>query len=264
MIMITGSDGFIGKNLVEYFKNKGEELELVPDYGQFYFHKWREIKKIYHFGAISSTTCTDTEKLIKHNVSYTIELFQFANDYNIPVVYASSASVYGNQYSTHINPLNQYALSKAIVDQHLLDIIDKYQTNIVGLRIFNAYGKYEDHKGEQASVIHKFIRQAKDTGIIKIFKGSFRIYRDFICVDDIIKCALLDNTTGIYDIGTGRSESILEIAEAISNKYNAKIEEIDFPEHLKYKYQYYTRAILESPYKLDFTSPYLWIQKNDL
>ena len=67
--------------------------------------------------------------------------------------------------------------------------------------------------------------------------------RDFIYVDDVVDLVLNHKGgSGIYDVGTGHPHSFRDIADIISNKYDAKIEEIDFPEHLQGKYQYYTCA----------------------
>ena len=112
-----------------------------------------------------------------------------------------------------------------------------------GFRYFNVYGKGEDHKGNQASPVQKFTEQIKEDGKLKLFEGSHKFQRDFICVDDIVNIVLdNDKPSGIYDLGTSNPTSFQEVAELIATKYNGEIEYIPFPDHLKGKYQAYTCA----------------------
>ena len=60
--------------------------------------------------------------------------------------------------------------------------------------------------------------------------------------------------SGIYDLGTGHPHSFRDIAEIVSQKYNAKIEEIDFPVHLQGKYQFYTCADMFWSQNYEFTN----------
>ena len=246
MILITGSDGFIGKNLSNRFYNKGIYFsEIRTCFDDLYEGiNWEEIEEIWHMGAISSTTETDLDKIYRYNIKYTLELFNYAIEYQIPIKYASSASVYGNSphYNRNINPLNYYAMSKATIDKWVEDNINKF-SKIHGYRFFNVYGAFEDHKGKQASPVHTFSKQAKETGKIKLFENSVAYMRDFIWVEDVIDCMYYDShSSGIYDVGTGVARSFQRVAEIVANKYNAEIEYIPFPEHLKDKYQYYTCA----------------------
>ena len=242
MILITGHKGFIGQNIVNrfndlYLSEKDtclKDLLTIP---------WDEIDEIWHIGAISDTTCTDLDAIHTYNIQYSIELFNIAIEFGIPVKYASSASVYGTSpnYNRCINPLNYYAMSKATIDKWVEDNIDKF-VRIQGYRFFNVYGKHEDHKGNQASPVHMFTKQSKEKGVIKLFENSKAYMRDFIWVEDIIDCMLMNRPSGIYDVGTGVARSFERVAEIIAEKYNAKIEYIPFPKHLEGKYQYYTCA----------------------
>lgn len=246
MILITGSDGFIGQNLCNRFHNKGiYHSEIKYCFEDLYEGiNWKNIEEIWHMGAISDTTCTNIDKIHRYNIKYTLELFEKAIEFEIPIKYASSASVYGNSpnYNRCINPLNYYAMSKAIIDKWVEDNLDKF-VKIHGYRFFNVYGKHEDHKGNQASPVHKFTKEAKETGTVKIFENSAACMRDFIWVEDVIDCMYYDShPSGIYDVGTGVARSFERVAELVANKYNAKIERIPFPEHLIGKYQFYTCA----------------------
>jgi ADP-L-glycero-D-manno-heptose 6-epimerase len=240
MILITGSKGFIGKNLI---KKLGSDIIALDFHNHMEIFDsdfpWRNITKIYHLGALSSTTENNLERIHNLNVKYSVSLFEYAIEHKIPVTYASSASVYGNSLTYKINPLNYYALSKATVDYWVQDNMDRF-SNVIGCRFFNVYGDGEEHKGSQASPIHQFTKQAKETGTIKIFEGSKDYFRDFVHIQDALDCMMTDKESGIYDVGTNNPVSFQHVASLVARKYNAFIEEIPFPEQLKNKYQWYT------------------------
>tara|TARA_R100001530_G_scaffold10766_1_gene10611 strand:- start:492 stop:1274 length:783 start_codon:yes stop_codon:yes gene_type:complete len=243
MIILTGHKGFIGQAFCNSLDL--ENVYRVEFDGAFPFLEeytdWDKVELIIHQGAISSTIETDINKIHKYNVDFTIQLFEKAIEHQIPVKYASSASVYGSSRGD-INPLNYYAISKLQVDYWVQDNIDRF-SHIQGFRYFNVYGDGEEHKGDQASPVSKFTKQIKDTGKLKLFMGSDKFYRDFICVDDIVDIVLNnDRPSGIYDLGTSNPVSFEHVAECVAMKYNGEIEYIPFPEHLKGKYQDYTRA----------------------
>ena len=244
MIILTGNNGFIGKAFDNKLNHK--DLYRVEAEGAFKFleeyEDWDNVELILHQGAISSTIETDVEKIYKYNIDFSIKLFEKAIEYKIPVKYASSASVYGKMLTGIINPLNFYAISKVTVDYWVQDHIDEFLL-VQGFRYFNVYGKGEDHKGNQASPVQKFTEQIKEDGKLKLFEGSHKFQRDFICVDDIVNIVLdNDKPSGIYDLGTSNPTSFQEVAELIATKYNGEIEYIPFPDHLKGKYQAYTCA----------------------
>jgi ADP-L-glycero-D-manno-heptose 6-epimerase len=121
-------------------------------------------------------------------------------------------------------------------------------SNLYGLdtacfRYFNVYGpEGEEHKGNQASPYHQFMKQA-ESGLIKVFEGSKDFKRDFIHVDDVfnIQMKFLDiKENGIWNVGSGKPKSFYEVAQL----YNVPIVEISMPENLKNSYQSYTCADL--------------------
>jgi len=241
MIILTGDEGFIGKKFLE--KLSGKNVIKVEKRNSWHFRsftEWDKVELILHQGAISDTTCTNL-KAIKHQ---------------IPIKYASSASVYGNT-SDIINPLNYYAISKVIMDYWVQDNIDKFKL-VQGFRYFNVYGDGEEHKEDQASPVSKFTKQVKDTGALKLFEGSDKFLRDFICVDDVVDIVLNnDKPSGIYDLGTSNPTSFQEVGELVAKKYNGTIEYIPFPEHLEGKYQTYTCAKIGWDYKFTTVEEYL-------
>ena len=230
MIILTGSSGFIGSHFKNTLKEK-KVIEVEQDNCYDFlnsFDQWSDVDLILHQGAISSTTEKNLNRLHMFNVAFTIKLFEKAILYKIPVKYASSASVYGMSKDA-LNPLNYYAISKLQVDYWVNDNIEKF-SHIQGFRYFNVYGTNENHKKDQASPVFKFTKQIKENKKIQVFSGSESYYRDFICVDDVVKCVLTNKKiSGIYDLGTSNPISFYDVAKIVADKYNGDIETIPFP-----------------------------------
>lgn len=251
-VLVTGSKGFIGQNMCKALKSNNidfDAFDILDGYTRPKNLNITDYNWVIHLGAISSTTETDIKKIMDLNVSWSIELFEECKKYNTNLQWASSASVYGKRNissglfkeSDICKPENYYAMSKYLIEKYIEK--SNYNTTVQGFRYFNVYGDYEDHKGSQASPVHQFTKQAKETGIIKIFENSDKCLRDFVpvhlVVDTHIKMLRIKQS-GVYNIGTGTTKSFLQIAEEVAKKYNAIIQEIPFPESLKTQYQYYT------------------------
>ena len=261
MIILTGYRGFIGKKFLEELEKQGKQVVKVEKedswHWRTFFSDWDKVELIIHQGALSATTETNLKAIFTHNIEFTEWLFNKAAEYNIPVKYASSASVYGNEQGI-ISPLNYYALSKVTIDYWVQDNMDRFPL-IQGFRYFNVYGSGEEHKGDQASPVSKFAKQIEETGKLKLFEGSDKFLRDFICVDDIVDIVLNnDKESGIYDLGTSTPVSFQHVADCCIQKYGGEIEYIPFPHHLEGKYQTYTCAKLTwDDYKFTTVKEYL-------
>jgi len=260
MIIVTGSKGFIGQNFLKALKDK--EIKEVEKNDSWHFRQsfkdWNKVELILHQGAISHTTSTNLKALQHFNVEFSQWILQQAIKYQIPIKYASSASVYGHTL-TDMNPLNYYAISKLTVDYWIQDHINEFSF-IQAFRYFNVYGEGEENKGDQASPISKFTKQVKEDGKIKLFEGSDKFLRDFVFVDDVVDIVLNnDKPSGFYDLGTSNPTSFQEVGELIAKKYDGTIECIPFPEYLKDKYQKYTCAKNEWDYKFTTIKEYLQV-----
>ena len=258
MIIVTGSKGFIGQNFLKALKDK--EIKEVEKNDSWHFRQtfndWNKVELILHQGAISHTTSTNLKALQHFNVEFSQWILQQAIKYQIPIKYASSASVYGHTL-TDMNPLNYYAISKLTVDYWIQDHINEFSF-IQAFRYFNVYGEGEENKGDQASPISKFTKQVKEDGKIKLFEGSDKFLRDFVFVDDVVDIVLNnDKPSGFYDLGTSNPTSFQEVGELVAKKYDGTIECIPFPEYLKDKYQKYTCAKKEWDYKFTTVKEYL-------
>jgi ADP-L-glycero-D-manno-heptose 6-epimerase len=103
------------------------------------------------------------------------------------------------------------------------------------------------HKGDQASPYYKFEKQAKETGVIKLFEGSDKYLRDFVPVEKIIEVHQRFwgvSESGVWNVGTGRATSFESVARMIADKYGARVEYIPMPDSVKKQYQTYTCADL--------------------
>ena len=170
---------------------------------------------------------------MNQNYEYSLKLLQMCDTMGVNFQYSSSASVYGNTNSFVENgpvyPQSPYAWSKYLFDRFVQQAMGEFKILVQGFRYFNVYGNNEERKGDQASPVTKFSKQAKDTGVIKVFENSDKFLRDFVCVDDIcnVHCQMLEkDTSGIFNIGTGTATSFQSVAESVAKKYNAKIETI--------------------------------------
>lgn len=255
------SNGIKYKNLVEcrisdYLDKQGfiERIRLDQfDAGS--------ITAIFHQGACSTTTEWDGRYMMDNNYQYSKELLHYCQKYNIPFIYASSAAVYGDvktfkEELTYESPLNVYGYSKFQFDQYLRRQMMSLQSQVVGLRYFNVYGPREGHKGSMASVAFHLNNQYHETGKVRLFEGcdgyeNGEQRRDFIYVDDVVDVNLwfLDHpdVTGIFNLGTGHSQTFNDVAHAVLAYHtDGVLEYIPFPEHLKGCYQSFTEANLET------------------
>ena len=284
MIVVTGGSGFIGTNLVRSllklnhkvlvieeldrnshkFKNI-DALDIVDCIGHNVFirdllnDKYKnKIEYIFHLGACSKTTEPDREYIMDVNLNYSKILFEYAANNNIKMVYASSASVYGSgsifrEDQANESSLNHYSESKLLFDNYVRENLDKVDSQIVGIRYFNVYGPYEQHKEVMSSVIFHFYNQIKDTGKLKLFRGSHGYSdgeqrRDFVYVKDTIDIKIWfmqNNISGIFNVATGKSRSFNDVANSVLDFFNSgHIEYVDFPDGLEEQYQAFTEADL--------------------
>jgi ADP-L-glycero-D-manno-heptose 6-epimerase len=284
MIIVTGGLGFIGSNIIHALNAKGiTDIMLVDDFtdGTKFINVAdarindfcdkddfmasvtggspgdQKIEAIIHQGACSSTTEWNGKLVMDNNYSYSKALLHFAERFRIPLIYASSASVYGGgttflEDERFENPLNVYAYSKLLFDQYVRRRLSANNNQVVGLRYFNVYGPREQHKGRMASVAFHLRNQLLADGVVQLFSG-FDGYkageqrRDFIYVDDVVDVILwfLDNpsVSGIFNVGTGKSQSFNEVARTVLDTFShGELQYITFPENLVGKYQSFTEA----------------------
>ena len=285
MIIVTGGAGFIGSNLVRALNARGDsDITVVDDLtdgtkfrnitdcdiADYRDHVEfiesiqlgrmpRRIRAIFHQGACSTTTEWDGRYMMRNNFEYSKQLLRFCLEQGIPLIYASSASVYGGsekfiEQPEYEKPLNVYGYSKLLFDQYVQRRLHEAHTQVAGLRYFNVYGPREQHKGQMASVAWHFRNQILADGEARLFVGSGGYgdgeqRRDFVYVDDIvdINLWLFDNPSvcGVFNAGSGKSQTFNDVANAVINKLGrGSIRYIEFPDSLKGSYQSFTEADL--------------------
>ncbi len=245
------------------------------------FFSWLEknnpkVDFIIHIGARTDTTEFDVRVFDELNLNYSKKVWNYCVDNNIPLIYASSAATYGmgeHGYSDDhsiiplLKPLNPYGESKNNFDKWVLNE-ERKPAFWAGLKFFNVYGPNEYHKGRMASVIFHTFNQVMSTGKVKLFRSHNPNYkdgmqlRDFVYVKDVVEVIyfLLENKplSGIYNLGTGKARTFLDLAKATfkAMKREENIEFIDTPEDIRDKYQYFTEAdmtkLINSGYKKPF------------
>ena len=230
--------------------------------------RWREVELVVHMAAISSTTETDADAIVRTNFGLSRDLFRWCADHQRRLIYASSAATYGDgadgfddvqdwQSLARLRPLNAYGWSKA-----LFDVFTARQAargyappQWVGLKFFNVFGPNEEHKGPMRSVVAQIWPDVAGGRTVKLFR-SYRPgvehgeqQRDFIYVRDVVDVVawLADNeaVSGLFNLGSGQARSFRELAEAVFGAANgnlARIEYIEMPKSLRSKYQYFTQA----------------------
>ena len=244
--IITGADGFIGRNLSAYLSGKGFEVSKFDfSLGDSGLPNISDKDLVIHLAANSRTTEKNLKNILHQNFEYSKKLYRLCEAHGVAFQYASSASVYGSSNnfneSDFCKPLSPYAFSKYMFDCWLLNQTYPYQ----GFRYFNVYGLGEEKKGDQASPVSKFIKQARDNREIVVFEKSENYKRDFVSVDDVCVIhhkMLTSKATGIYNLGTGTAISFKEVAQIIKDKFNCRIKEIPMPQKLVGQYQKFTQA----------------------
>ena len=230
------------------------------------------IEGIIHMGACSATTEKDASYLAGNNFTYTRELAEFAVNNNIRFIYASSCATYGDGaqgYNDNENeldalrPMNMYGYSK-----HMFDLWAKKHgllSKITGLKFSNVFGSNELHKGEMRSVVCRAFEQISADGKMKLFKSYRQDYkdgeqqRDFLYVKDAVSMILFlinhSRGYGIFNIGSGKAETWNALAEGAFEALGRKvvIEYVEMPEHLRDRYQYYTKAEMGKLRALGYT-----------
>ena len=304
MIIVTGAAGFIGSCMVRKLNDQGHMNILVADDfsradknrnlgGKNYIasvHRddlinWidrmhKSIDLIFHLGARTDTTEKDVEIFNRLNLNYSKAVWERCAQYNIPLVYASSAATYGigehgyddrHDIVPELHPLNPYGDSKNDFDIWALQQ-EKTPPFWAGLKFFNVYGPNEYHKGRMASVIFHTVRQIKATGGMKLFRSHRPDYkdgeqrRDFIYVKDVLDIMYFlyqhREHSGLYNVGTGKARTFLDLA---TNTFRAmgldpNITFIDTPEDIRDTYQYFTEANMKKLRSIGYDQPFFSLE----
>ena len=315
--VVTGAAGFIGSNLVKALNARGEKDIIAVD-NLTRADKFRNlvdceiadfidkrdfaeqliegdfegaIEAVLHQGACSDTMETDGRYMMDNNYRYSLALLDYCQEEGVPLLYASSAAVYGagkvfRERRECEAPLNVYGYSKFLFDQVVRRRLPGAESQIVGFRYFNVYGTNEAHKARMASVAFHCFNQFRSDRRVKLFQGwdgyaAGEQKRDFVSVEDVVAVNLhfLERPalSGIFNLGTGRAQSFNDVAVAVVNaclgaegqaaltldemRTRNMIEYIAFPDALKGKYQSHTEADISDLRRGGYAEPLLTVEQ---
>lgn len=216
-IFITGTNGFIGRNLKEYFQGRydglccpeRQELNLLDSQAVYEYLTKNEFDVVIH--------CAITITSVEENLKMYFNLERCSQYFGKMFCIGSGAEYDKNNYipkmkeeylGKHI-PFDAYGFSKYVIAK---DIESKHR-NIYNLRLFGIYGKYEDYK-------RRFI----SNNICRVLSGlnisiNKNVYFDYLYVDDFLRIVEMfinkDAEKRSYNICTGRSIDLLSLAKII-------------------------------------------------
>lgn len=274
-MLVTGAAGFIGSHIAKTLEKQGRDEVIALDsfrwgtYRNLYdfegemiaadllsadleaLFRHRPISRIFHIAALTDTTVTDEELMMSHNVEAFRRVLDYAREHDSTVIYASSASVYGNgtvpmREDQPLQPQNIYAFSKMAMERLARVYYEIYEVPLVGVRYFNVYGPGESHKGSARSMVLQIMEAMARNQRPRLFQYGEQ-KRDFVFIDDVVHGTLLaaEKPKGaIYNIGSGLATSFNEIVSIINEYQGTAIS----PEWIENPYSFYqteTRADLE-------------------
>lgn len=257
--LVTGGAGFIGSHLVDRLLNEGwyvtvldslisGKLENVNKNATFVCGDildfklleslLKDVSVVFHLAAIPSVQ-QSTERWIdchKVNLGGSINVFEAASNQNVPVIYASSAAVYGNSMSlplkesTVVLPSSPYGFDKYSCEVQAQLFAKFKNLQSIGLRFFNVYGPRQDPASPYSGVISIFADSIKNNRQIKIF-GDGRQERDFIFVQDVVDVlvkayssfAKLQSSPEIFNVCTKIGTSITELVDIMFSTTNRTV-----------------------------------------
>lgn len=291
MILVTGGAGFIGSNLVAALAERGlGPIAVCDNFGDG--SKWKNVAKhpiaafvqpdkildwlaenggavncIFHMGAISATTETDVDLIIRSNIQLSTDLWYWCAENDTRFIYASSAATYGDgslgfdddndpEALQALRPLNAYGWSKGVFDINAVRLasLGAHPGQWAGLKFFNVYGPNEYHKGGMRSVVQQVYEQVRDRDRATLFRSHNPDYedggqmRDFVwvgdCVDQMLWLYDHPQVSGIFNCGSGKARSFLDLAKAVFLALGKppQIDWRDTPENIRKHYQYFTEA----------------------
>ncbi len=241
-----------------------------------------DVEAIVHMGAVSATTEFDADKVFENNFRLSMTLWRWCAMNRVRFIYASSAATYGDgangfadesspEYLARLRPMNPYGWSKHLFDRAVIRQIrggEPAPPQWAGLKFFNVYGPNEYHKAGQQSVVAHLYPRAKAGEPARLFKSHHPDYedgaqsRDFVWVGDCVDVVLwlLDHpaVSGLFNLGTGTARPFRDLAAAVYRALGREpeIAYVPTPEHIRDRYQYYTRAEMGTLRAAGFAAPF--------
>ena len=309
-VLVTGGAGFIGSNVVAELVGSGRDVVVCDRLRTAAGGKWRNLAKhaitdfiapealfgwletqrdglvaVVHMGAISSTREVDADLVIHTNFTLSRDLFDWCAQHGTPLIYASSAAVYGDgalgfdddaslAALRALRPLNPYGWSKLLFDAHAVRQSGRglAPPQWAGLRFFNVYGPNEHHKDAMRSVVAGIWPTVAAGETVELFRSYREDYpdggqkRDFVYVRDAARAVawLVDHpeVSGLFNFGTGVARTFADLAKATFRAAGreARVAFIDMPADLIAAYQYFTQAKLDRLREAGYTAPFVTLE----
>lgn len=256
-VLVTGGAGFIGSNLVDKLLDLGHEVTVIDNESSnsnevFYWNEkafnykldicdydailplFKDIDIVYHIAAEARIQPSLNNPILtaKTNALGTCTILQCARESRVKrVIYSSTSSAYGRKNNLpsietmQKDCLSPYSVTKTCGEELCKMFTDLFGLETVVFRYFNVYGERQPLKGQYAPVVGIFLKQKKE-GLPMTIVGDGLQRRDFTHVSDVIEANLLasnlqnKNIAGeLFNIGTGRNYSIIDIKNMIGNKF---------------------------------------------
>ena len=263
--LVTGGAGFIGSHLVKELVRQGQQVvvldnlsggkleNLAPVKEKIKFiqgdicdfetvkNACQQVHYVLHLAALISVaeSMAKPQETAQINVQGTVNVLEAARQCGVKrVVFSSSAAVYGTRpelpynENTPIDCQSPYAWSKQ-AGAELCQLYTKaYGLEAVALRYFNVFGTGQNPNSAYAAVIAKFMQLAVENKPLGIDWDGLQS-RDFVSVKDVVQANLLAATKGvageIYNVASGRTYTLLELADTIEKVSGRKLERVSRP-----------------------------------
>jgi UDP-glucose 4-epimerase len=264
-VLVTGGAGFIGSHLVEQLVNKGYKVRvldvlsrgtleyiqpLINDGSVEYIDgdiryqdavdkAMKDVDYVFHEAATNINRSERYhEESFDVNFKGSYNVFKSALDHHVKkVMFASSASVYGQpkilpmSETIELNPITPYCVSK-LSSEYLLKFFSRFGLKYITFRYFNVYGLRQHIDAYYTSVIIIFLKKLLN-GEVPMIDGNGKQSMDFVNVKDVVRANIMAMESNIeneiFNVGTGKTTSIREIAYMLIEQLGKNVEPIFKP-----------------------------------
>jgi len=253
-IIVTGGAGFIGSNLVEKlakdnkiyvidnFHTGSEEnlseamktgnVTLIKDDSKNIGKHGLDADLVFHLGIYSASPMyRQNPGLVGEVVSGMISVLEYARANSVPVVFASTSSIYNGIEPPHkedaIPKVTDYYTEARIACERLSELYSKlYGTDVAAMRFFSVYGRHEAAKKQYANLVTQFLWVMKK-GEQPVIYGDGTQKRDFVFADDVadalIAAAEKNKSFDVYNVGTGKNYTLNELVDKLNEELGTDI-----------------------------------------